>query len=47
MTLKKVLTELDSIAQAYEEKKKDKTIILKGKNSENQLKPDTPKDNHK
>jgi hypothetical protein len=44
--MKKVLTELDTIAKAYEERKKDETIILKNENNENQLKPDTSKDIH-
>jgi hypothetical protein len=38
--MKKVITSEDSIARAYEEEKKDETIILKNKNNKNHLNPD-------
>lgn len=43
--MKKVLLTGDKIYDAYEEKKRDKTIILKEENIKNQSKPDTSKDN--
>ncbi len=42
--MKKVLLKEDKIYDSYEEKKRDKTIILKEENTENQLKSDTSKD---
>lgn len=43
--MKQVLLKDDKVFDSYEEKKRDKTIIYKLKKDENQLKPDTPKDN--
>ena len=43
--MKQVLLNGDKVYDSYEDRKNDKTIILKEKNSENQLKPASPKDN--
>lgn len=42
--MKQVLLKDDKVYESYEEKKRDKTIILKEENIENQLKSDTSKD---
>ena len=43
--MKKVLLTGDKVYDAYKYEKKDETIVLKVKNNQNQLKPDTPEDN--